>query len=187
MSELPGVFLSRPECYWSCHKDVMSVFLSVYIIVCVCVRACLCACVRVCVCRGVSVRVHKCAFFSTLLLRARARTHTHTHTHTHTSARTHARTHSHTHTHTRARARTHTTTTTTTNNNNKQNNWKLETTAVPLVDLMYFIFTRTPGESYRWRFRSLLVCLCDVFRALCVGNNDAKLHFIRHADSPTMV
>ena len=36
--------------------------------------------------------------------------------------------------------------------------------AVPLVR-MYIAFTRTPGESYRRRLRSLL-CLCDVFRAL---------------------
>ena len=37
---------------------------------------------------------------------------------------------------------------------------------------MYLVFTRTPGESYSRRFRSLLLCLCDVFRAkltpLCV-------------------
>ena len=28
------------------------------------------------------------------------------------------------------------------------------------------VFTRMPGESYRRRFRSLLLCLCDVIRAL---------------------
>ena len=30
---------------------------------------------------------------------------------------------------------------------------------VPLVEFMYFIFTRMSGESYRRRLRSLL-CLC---------------------------
>ena len=29
---------------------------------------------------------------------------------------------------------------------------------------MYLVFTRTPGESYRRLLRSLLLCLCDVFR-----------------------
>ena len=33
---------------------------------------------------------------------------------------------------------------------------------VPLVEFMYPVFTRMPGESYRWRLRSLL-CLCYVF------------------------
>ena len=31
---------------------------------------------------------------------------------------------------------------------------------------MYLVFTRMLGESYRRRLRSLLVYLCDVFRAL---------------------
>ena len=31
---------------------------------------------------------------------------------------------------------------------------------------MYLVFTRMPGESYRRRFRSLLLYLCYVFRAL---------------------
>ena len=31
---------------------------------------------------------------------------------------------------------------------------------------MYLVFTRMPGESYHRRLRSLLLCLCDVFRAL---------------------
>ena len=31
---------------------------------------------------------------------------------------------------------------------------------------MYPVFTRKPGESYRRRLRSLLLYLCDVFRAL---------------------
>ena len=34
---------------------------------------------------------------------------------------------------------------------------------VPLVAFMYLAFTRMPGESYRWRHRSLLLWLCDVF------------------------
>ena len=29
-----------------------------------------------------------------------------------------------------------------------------------------YLFTRRPGESYRSRLRSLLLCLCDVFRQL---------------------
>ena len=37
---------------------------------------------------------------------------------------------------------------------------------LPLVEFMYLVFTRMPGESYRRRLRSLLLCLCDVFRAL---------------------
>ena len=37
---------------------------------------------------------------------------------------------------------------------------------VPLVEFMYLVFTCMPGESYcRW-LRSLLLCSCDVFRAL---------------------
>ena len=31
---------------------------------------------------------------------------------------------------------------------------------------MYLVFTRMPGESYRRQLGSLLLCLCDVFRAL---------------------
>ena len=31
---------------------------------------------------------------------------------------------------------------------------------------MYLVFTRKPGESYRRRLRSLLLYMCDVFRAL---------------------
>ena len=38
-------------------------------------------------------------------------------------------------------------------------------TDVPM-EFMYFVFTRMPGESYRRWLRSLLLCLCDVFRAL---------------------
>ena len=37
---------------------------------------------------------------------------------------------------------------------------------VPLVEFMYLVFTRMPGESYRRRLRSLLLYLCYVFRAL---------------------
>ena len=37
---------------------------------------------------------------------------------------------------------------------------------VPLVEFMYLAFTRMAGERYRGRLRSLLLCLCDVFRAL---------------------
>ena len=31
---------------------------------------------------------------------------------------------------------------------------------------MYLVFTRMPGESYRRRMKSVLLCLCYVFRAL---------------------
>ena len=38
---------------------------------------------------------------------------------------------------------------------------------VPVVEVMYFVsVTRMPGESYRRRLTSLLLCLCDVFREL---------------------
>ena len=37
---------------------------------------------------------------------------------------------------------------------------------VPLVEFMYLVFTRMPGESYHMRLRSLLLYLCYVFRAL---------------------
>ena len=40
------------------------------------------------------------------------------------------------------------------------------TVDVPLVEFMYLVFTRMPGESYCRRLRSLLLCLCDVFRML---------------------
>ena len=37
---------------------------------------------------------------------------------------------------------------------------------VPLVEFLYLVFTRTPGNSYRNRLRSLLLYLCDVSGAL---------------------
>ena len=37
---------------------------------------------------------------------------------------------------------------------------------VPVVELMYLVVTRMPGESYRRRLRSLSLGLSDVFRAL---------------------
>ena len=40
---------------------------------------------------------------------------------------------------------------------------------VPLVEFMYLVFTRMPGESYRRRLRSLLLYLCYVFRALIIS------------------
>ena len=42
----------------------------------------------------------------------------------------------------------------------------LMTEDVPVVELMYLVFTRMPGESYRRPLGSFLLCLCDVFRAL---------------------
>ena len=40
---------------------------------------------------------------------------------------------------------------------------------VPLGECLYHVFTRMPGESFRRRLRSLLLCLCDVFRALIIS------------------
>ena len=37
---------------------------------------------------------------------------------------------------------------------------------VLLVEFMYLVSARMPGESYRRRLRSLLLYLCYVFRAL---------------------
>ena len=37
---------------------------------------------------------------------------------------------------------------------------------VPLVEFTYLVFTRIPGESCRTRLGSLLLHLCDDFRAL---------------------
>ena len=57
---------------------------------------------------------------------------------------------------------------------------------VPLVEFVYLVFTHVPGESYRRRLRSLLLCLCDVFQALLlilgemelrVGSN-IMIHFL---------
>ena len=41
-----------------------------------------------------------------------------------------------------------------------------ETKDVHLVKFMYLVFTRMPGENHRRRLRSLLLCLCNDFRAL---------------------
>ena len=43
---------------------------------------------------------------------------------------------------------------------------KINVEEVPLEEFMYLVFMRMPGESYRRRLRSLLSCLCDIFRAL---------------------
>ena len=56
---------------------------------------------------------------------------------------------------------------------------------VPLVKFMYRVFTRMPGESYRRRFRSLLLYLCYVFRALinslvCWSLNELVWDTIQH-------
>ena len=37
---------------------------------------------------------------------------------------------------------------------------------VPLVEFMYLVLIRMPGESYCRRLKSLLLCSCVVFRAL---------------------
>ena len=46
-------------------------------------------------------------------------------------------------------------------------------TGVPLVAFMYLAFTHIPGESYRRRLRSLLLCLCDVFRRALIADSRA--------------
>ena len=43
----------------------------------------------------------------------------------------------------------------------------LEETLV--VEFMRLAFTRGPGESYRGRLRSVLLCLCDVLRVRIVS------------------
>ena len=43
---------------------------------------------------------------------------------------------------------------------------------VALVDFVYLVglFTgRLPSEGYRWRFRPLLLCSCDIFRVLIIS------------------
>ena len=49
---------------------------------------------------------------------------------------------------------------------------------VPLVEFMYLVFTRMPGESYRRRLRSLLLFLCYVFRADELMLNVLRCHLI---------
>ena len=41
---------------------------------------------------------------------------------------------------------------------------------VPLVEFMYLVFTRMPGESYPIRLGSLLLNLCYVLRALITSS-----------------
>ena len=41
---------------------------------------------------------------------------------------------------------------------------------VPVVEFMYLVFTRMPGESYRMRLRSLLLCCVTYFERLCVDS-----------------
>jgi len=43
---------------------------------------------------------------------------------------------------------------------------EVHTEDVLLVEFMYLVFTRMPGESYRRRLRSLLLYLCYLFRVL---------------------
>ena len=50
-----------------------------------------------------------------------------------------------------------------TNNHTTFANRKICTFYVPLVELMYLVFTCRPGESYCRQFRSLLLYLCYVF------------------------
>ena len=65
--------------------------------------------------------------------------------------------------------------------------WKdfLKGEDIPLVEFMYLVFTRMPGESYRRRLRSLLLYLCYVFRAqvqqlcLCASVSCLKFELLR--------
>ena len=50
---------------------------------------------------------------------------------------------------------------------------------VPLVVFLYLVFTRMPGESYRRRLGSLLLCLCYVFPELI--NRETR---VSHSQSP---
>ena len=43
------------------------------------------------------------------------------------------------------------------------NEGQISRTDVRLVEFVYLVFARMPGESYRRRLRSLLLWLCDVF------------------------
>ena len=61
-----------------------------------------------------------------------------------------------------AAASTATTTTTTT----MTNTCRAKNIHAPLMEFMYLAFARMPGDSFRWRLRSLLLCSCDVLRAL---------------------
>ena len=49
---------------------------------------------------------------------------------------------------------------------NNNNNKRRKKEDVPLVELLYLVFTHMPGESYPRRLGSFLLCLCDVFRVL---------------------
>ena len=49
-------------------------------------------------------------------------------------------------------------------NNNDMS--RLHPQVLPVADFTYLVFARMLGESYRRRLRSLLLCLCDVFRTL---------------------
>ena len=44
--------------------------------------------------------------------------------------------------------------------------WSWNNEDLPLVELMYPVFTRMPGERYRRRLRSLLLYLCCIFQEL---------------------
>ena len=47
-------------------------------------------------------------------------------------------------------------------------NWRSNLEDVPLGEFMYLVFTRMPGESYRRRLRSLLVCLTHSGLCTCI-------------------
>ena len=59
--------------------------------------------------------------------------------------------------------------------------------------LMYLVFTRMPGESYRRRLRSLLLFLCGVFRALINSlvcwffSVTEHVNFLRTHNLPSMI
>ena len=59
-----------------------------------------------------------------------------------------------------------TATTTTTTTTTMTTTCRAKNIHAPLMEFMYLAFARMPGDSFRWRLRSLLLCSCDVLRAL---------------------
>ena len=51
---------------------------------------------------------------------------------------------------------------------------------VPLVEFMYLVFTRMPGENYRRRLGTLLLYLCYVFPGLINGSAERRFFSLNH-------
>ena len=119
---------------------------------------------------------HTCTHAHTCMARTHvARTHTQTHTHTHMDACTHTHTHGCIHTHTHTQQKPESPVVTLTWHASKYKVHKLHqryilycfSKGVPLVGVVYLIFTHMQGERVTsGRRRSLLLSLCDVFQAL---------------------